>query len=293
MTSGGDAPVDVVTGANSGIGEAATRELARRGRRVIMLCRDRERGEIARDGIAADVPGAGLELVLADLADFGAVRRAAREIRERAPRLDSLVANAGLFLHRRRITGEGFEATMAVNHLGHFLLTGLLLPKLRESGGRVVVVSSDAHRHGDLRRAPPDAILRGEGDYSGMRAYSDSKLANLLFARELARREEEAGTGVTVTALHPGMLATSIWDRNDNLLSRLMRLFKPFMGSAEKGGDAVARLAADPEQERVTGRYHDGVDPAEPSEQARDRELARRLWDASMEATGLDAFPPG
>lgn len=284
--------VAVVTGANSGVGEAATRALARRGWRVVMLCRNRARGEAARDRIAGDAPGPRPGLVLADLADLESLRRGADEIRERHPRLDALVANAGLYLHRRQLTDEGFETTLAVNHLGHFLLTALLLPALRAAEGRVVVVSSDAHRHGDLDRAPLSRILRGDVDYGGMQAYADSKLANLLFARELARREDARSTGVTVAALHPGMLATSIWNRNDDLMSRIMRLFKPLMGSPETGGEAVARLASDAGQTATTGRYFNGTEPAEPSDRARDPGLARRLWEASLEATGLETFPP-
>lgn len=276
--------VSVVTGANSGVGFATVRQLARRGMPVVMVCRSRERGESARRRIGEEVPSAELDLRLADLASLEEVRRLAAELRAAHPEIHVLVNNAGIYAARRRITVDGFERTMAVNHLSHFLLTDLLEEELRAGRARVVTVSSEAHRGGKLRRAPLEAILRGQVSYRGMQAYADSKLANALFAFGLARRTE--GTGIRSNAVHPGMLATRIWNQNADPLSLLVRLFKPFMGSPEEGGGAVVHLAADPETAEVSGRYFDQREEARAAEAAYDRELARELWEVSAEVTG-------
>ena len=275
----------LVTGANSGVGFAASRALAREGHRVLMACRSRERAEAARERIREEHPGAELPIVLGDLAVLDDVRTVAETVLAGEERLDAVVANAGLYRADFRRTVDGFEETMAVNHLAHFLLVGLLLPALREAGGRVVVLSSEAHRRARLEREPLEVLLREPDDYDGFQAYCDAKLANLLFALELARREEPAE--VTVNALHPGMLATRIWNRNTNFLSLLLRLFKPFMGDPAEGGEPAARLVTAPELEGVTGRYFDQEEPVEPSGAARDRALAEELWRVSEEAVAL------
>jgi len=274
----------LITGGNSGIGKEAARRLVRDGARVILLCRSRERGEDARRELATEAAGPAPELVVGDLERFDSVRSAAAEVARRAPSLDALVANAGVYRAQREITPEGLERTMAVNHVGHHLLVGLLLDRVVDAGGRVAVVSSEAHRAGRLRRRPLEEILRGEGDYSGWQAYADSKLANLLFAFELGRRLE--GTGVGVSALHPGTLATSIWNRNRDVASLVARLAKPFMGSPERGGERVARLVTDPALAEERGVYVSGEERSRASEDAYDRELAEELWGATDRATG-------
>lgn len=282
---GPDRGLCLVTGANSGIGFETTLRLARRGRPVVMACRSRRRARGARRAIRAEIPSADLEILELDLADLASVREAAAAFREDHDRLDVLVANAGLYRSDLRRTGAGFEETMAVCHLGHFLLTALLLEPLRRAGGRVVAVSSDAHRRGELADRELEAVFRGEGDFSGVQAYSDAKLANVLFARELARRE--ADRGVAAASVHPGALATRIWNRNRDLLSLLARLAKPLMGRAAEGGEAVARLAWIPVAELGVGRYFDRTELSEPAPGARDPELAARLWEASERAVGL------
>lgn len=282
---GPDRGLCLVTGANSGVGHETTLRLARRGRPVVMACRSRRRARAARRAIRDEVPSAALEILEVDLADPASVREAAASFREEHDRLEVLVANAGLYRAELRRTAAGFEETMAVCHLGHFLLTALLLEPLRRAGGRAVVVSSDAHRRGDLAGRAPEAVFRGEGGFSGVQAYCDAKLANVLFARELARRE--AGRGVSAASVHPGALATRIWNRNRDPLSLVARLAKPFMGRAAEGGEAVARLARIPAGELGEGRYFDRTEPAEPAGQARDPELAARLWEASERAVGL------
>ncbi len=172
---------------------------------------------------------------------------------------------------------------MATNHVGHFLLTLELLPLLCGRGGRVVNVSSESHRSGNLRRAPLEDLLRGRGRFSGMRAYSDSKLANVLFTFELARRH--GAEGIRANAVHPGLLATRIWNQNNDVLSLLVRLFKPLMGRPRVGGRAVYRLLAEPEFQSLSGRYFKGNRETRAAAQAYDRALARDLWEMSAQIT--------
>ena len=276
----------VVTGANSGVGKSASRLLAASGATVVMLCRDRQRGAAAQAEIQQHADGSTVHLHLADLASLDAARSAGEALRAQFQRIDVLVNNAGAFRARREITVDGFEMTFAVNHLAHFLLTYTLLEPLKAAAGRVINVSSEAHRSGKLRRRPLEEIIRGAGRYNGWTAYQDSKLANVLFTFELARRLGESG-GVTTNALHPGVLATRIWNQNADPVSLLMRLFKPLMGRPSRGGKAVARLAADPELEGVTGKYYKVLVESPAADAAHDIELARELWELSAELTGV------
>ncbi len=279
----------VVTGANSGVGRSASRLLAARGANVVMVCRDRRRGEAARADIRwGAAKGVDIELELADLASLEDVRRAGERLRSRLDRLDVLVNNAGVYRARREITADGFERTMAVNHLGHFLLTHSLLEALKAAAGRVIVVSSEAHRGGNLTRLPLEDIFRGTGPYRGFQAYSDSKLANVLFTFELARRLDGASEA-TANALHPGVLATRIWNQNANPASLFMRVMKPFLGSPRRGGEAVARLAGDRELSGVSGRYFTQLDEVSAAKAAHEKDLAERLWRLSVELTDANA----
>lgn len=268
----------LITGANAGIGRSAAGILAAGGARVLLLCRDSGRGEEAREAIAERAAGPEPELFVADLARPAEVRRAAEQVLERHAGLNAVVANAGIYRARRSKTEAGIERTLAVNHLGHFLLVGLLWGGLADDG-RVVVVSSESHRAGRLERRPLEEIFRAEGDYSGWQAYADSKLANLLFAFELGRRAGRPGIGVL--ALHPGMLATRIWNRNHDLGSLAARLIKPWMGSPDEGGRRVARLVMDPELAGARDIYFKGDKPSRASEMAYERDLATRLWELS------------
>jgi len=172
---------------------------------------------------------------------------------------------------------------MATNHLGPFLLTNLLLERLKAARGRIVNVSSQVHHSGDLRRAPLEAIIRGDDWKGGLKAYSDSKLANVLFTFELARRCGRWGG--TANALHPGVLATRIWNKSASPISVLMRLFKPMMKSPSVGGRAVFRLAADPDLAKTTGRYFNVETEARAQPLAYDEDLARNLWETSERLT--------
>lgn len=278
-------PVTVLTGANSGIGLDAAHRLARAGGTLILLCRNEERGAPAAAAVRAASGNDDVHLEVADLASLAQVRAAGGRIATRWPKITALVNNAGLASLERRMTEDGFELTLQVNHLSHFLLTGVLRGALRAGRARVINVSSGAHRQGRLSQAPLGAILRGEERYAGLQAYADSKLANVLFTFELARRE--GAHGIVANALHPGMLATGIWDRNPGWAWWATRLLKPFMGRPDAGGDAVAWLVTDPKLAQVTGSYFRGREPSRPSPASLDEALAAELWTRSAEAVGL------
>jgi retinol dehydrogenase 14 len=273
--------VAVVTGASSGIGLYTALGLARVGMHVIMTGRDRERTEAARNFVAARTSGAEIETALADFASLTAVRRLADQILARCERIDLLVNNAGLFSPHYRLSADGYELIFAVNHLAPFLLTNLLLDRLKLSApARVVTVASRAHRGNRIDLT----TITGPRGWSMRRAYGRSKLCNILFTRELARRLE--GTGVIATCLHPGVVATGIGQRG-GLVELGWRLLKPFMISAEKGAETTLFLAtvADPapfNRGYVVGKVLERPDPA-----ALDDNLARRLWDQSAQLVGL------
>ena len=274
--------VHMVTGANSGIGKATATQLAERGAAVVMVCRSRERGRAAQEDVRLKSGSSRVDLMLADLSVQQQIRDLTARFRQQYDRLDVLVNNAGLYLSERQESADGIEMTFAVNHLAPFLLTTLLLDVLKASApARIVNVNSESHRGARLRFDD----LELEDDYHWIKAYGKSKLANLLFTYELARRLE--GTGVVVNALHPGMVSTRIWNHNRNPISLLMRLGKPFMTSPRKSARYVVRLATDPALEDVNGKYFDEDEERRSSEESYDEEAARRLWKVSEEMTGL------
>lgn len=274
----------VVTGANSGVGRSAAELLAAAGASVVMVCRSEERGRAALDAVRKQSPDPRVRLEVADLSSLGSLRELASRLAGLGS-VDVLVNNAGVYRARREMTEDGFEMTMGVNHLGHFALTHLLMEQLTEAGGRVISVSSDGHRSGDLKRAPLDDVLTGRIPFKGLQAYADSKLANVLFAFELSRRMGQAG--LTAAALHPGVLATRIWNQNLNPLSLMMRVFKPFMKRPSTGGKAVCRLAFGSEAADVDGRYFHVEEESKAADQAYDQELAEKLWNESARLTGM------
>jgi len=269
----------LVTGATSGIGREAAVELARRGARVVIVGRDRERTERARASVAERSASADVSHLLGDFSSQASIRELAQAFRSRHDRLHVLVNNAGGVNKTRRLSAEGIEATFAVNHLGYYLLTDLLRDVLVKSApARVVVVASIGHRRGSLDF---DDLGFARG-YSTMRAYARSKLANVLFASELARRL--AGTGVTANSLHPGTVDTNIWSGAPWWAKPIIRLlYRPFFSSAEKGGSYIVDLAANPALEGVTGKYFEEGRLVDPSRLAMDAVLARRLWEVSAE----------
>lgn len=275
-----------MTGASSGIGLETARALARLGARVVMVCRDPARAEAARVLVAeaAGDDGAAPIVLLADLADLAAVRRLGDEVDATVDRLDVLVNNAGVLVPTRRTSPDGIELTLATNHLSMFVLTDRLLGLLgADGGGRVVTVSSEAHRAARLDWSD----LQAERSYSAFRAYGRSKLMNLLFTVELARRT--AGTGVTANALHPGVIASGFWRGVGGPLGLAAKVVKPFMTSPEAGAATSVYLAASPDVAGISGRYFAKQREKTPSGAARDADDARRLWDVSQALVGAGA----
>lgn len=281
MASGAIERVGVVTGASAGIGLYTALSLARTGMRVVMISRDRTRTEAARHFVTDRVSGAQVETGLADFASLAAVRRLAGEILAGHDRIDLLINNAGLFSPKFQRSAEGYELTFAVNHLAPFLLTNLLLERLKASApARVVTVASRAH-HGNRIDL---ATIAGPRDWTMLKAYGRSKLCNILFTRELAARLQ--GSGVVATCLHPGVVATRLAQRG-GLAELGWRLAKPFMISAEKGAETSLFLATVPDPAPFNGGYVVGKALARPDSAALDDGLAQRLWDESARLVGL------
>jgi NAD(P)-dependent dehydrogenase (short-subunit alcohol dehydrogenase family) len=270
--------VCVVTGANRGIGRATAEGLARLGGTVILVCRNKDDGEVASHeiGIKYAVRPA---VVVADLSSQASIRRAAAGIQTRHPRLHVLVNNAGVIPRRREITVDGLEMQFAVNHLAYFLLTGLLLPGL-EAGApsRIINVSSGAHTHAAIDFDD----LQAERGYDAKQVYSRSKLANVLFTYELARRLR--GTGVTANCLDPGVVATGMLADYLGLAPRDGPV-STFGAKPEKGAETSIYLASSPEVEGITGKYFERKRATRSSRQSYDEAAARRLWEISERLT--------
>ena len=281
----------LVTGASGGIGLATALGLAALGARVAIAGRDPKRVPAAARSIRR--PGAVVEVFVADMSSQSEVRRLAGEVLERLPRLDVLVNNVGGYWNTRHVTDDGLERTFALNHLAPFLLTSLLLDRMVQGGhGRVVTVASNAQA---LGRIDFDD-LQGAEDYSGARAYNQSKLANVLFTYELARRLQR--TSVTANALHPGVVNTSFGREDPAGIQRVLVPFlRPLMKSPEKGAATSIHLASAPAMDKVSGQFFAGSRPTRSSPRSYDTAVAARLWQASVELTGqtspdLSGDPP-
>jgi len=263
-----------ITGPTAGIGRSASLELARRGAQLTLFCRSREKGQALQQEI---VSAGGLKpaIIIMDMADLSSVRRAGEEFLAGAKSLDVLLNNAGVVNTSRKVTVDGYEETLAVNHFAPFLLTGLLLPLLQKTpGARIVNVSSNAH-----------AFVKGMGfedmqatkNYKTFREYGRSKLANILFTRSLAKRLE--GQDVTVNSLHPGAVATSLGSQNAGFFSKnLPRLLKPFFRSPEQGAQTSIYLCCSDAVTGVSGDYFFNCKRIQPKPWARDDAAADRLW---------------
>ena len=276
----------IVTGGNSGIGFETAAALAGAGARVIITARDRERGGAAVEEIRARGGSGSVELSVFDLGRLESVREGAADLLGRAPRIDVLVNNAGLMLTERRETADGFETTFGVNHLGPFLLTMLLLDRVRESApARIVNVSSTAHQ--SARNGLDFDDLQSTKGYAGMAVYGRSKLANIYFTTELARRL--SGTGVTVNSLHPGTIRSGFGGDGDagGFFGWGIKVARPFMAGPAKGAETSVYLASAPEVEGVTGQFFAKCRPKTPSKAARDDAAAARLWELSEQMVGL------
>jgi NAD(P)-dependent dehydrogenase (short-subunit alcohol dehydrogenase family) len=265
--------VVLITGANTGIGLITARELARAGAQVFIACRSEARGKEAQAAIAA-ATGKQVTLITLDLSDLSSVRAAAEAFLARGLPLHVLINNAGL-AGQRGLTRQGFELTFGVNHLGHFLLTELLLPRIRASApARIVTVASRAHMR--AHTIPFAALREPTQSLTGVPEYGVSKLANVLFSAELSRRLQ--GSGVTTYALHPGVVATDVWRHVPAFARGLIKLF---MISPEQGALTTLHCATSPEAERQSGLYYDEQRVKEPNAAARDPALARELWQQS------------
>lgn len=274
-----------ITGGNTGIGLATATELARRGARLHLACRSREKGLAAVGAVSRATGNPDVRFIELDLGDFASIRACAGSFLALGEPLHVLVNNAGI-AGNRGVTADGFERTFGVNHLGHFLLTNLLLPRLTESRpARVVTVSSDAHKEW-INSFDFDAVQRRTKTTTGRREYAVSKLANVLFTQELGRRT--AGTGVTAYALHPGVVASDIWRR---VPWPIRPLIKRRMITNEQGAQTSLYCATSPHVADVSGRYYDECREAETSPLVTP-ELGRELWARSEAWTGLATTSP-
>ena len=291
VSGGASERIGIVTGASSGIGLYTALGLARTGMRVVMGGRDRDRTEAARRFVSDRARAPQVETALADFASLAEVRRLAAEILAAHDRLDLLVNNAGLFSPKFQLSADGYELTFAVNHLAPFLLTNLLLERLKATASadlgsasvgsaRIVTVASRAHRGNRIDLA----TIAGPRDWTMLKAYGRSKLCNILFTRELAARLH--GAGVTAICLHPGVVATGIAQRG-GVVELGWRLMKPFMVSPEKGAETSLFLATTPDPAPFDGGYVVGRALTPPDPAALDDDLAGRLWEESARLVGM------
>lgn len=268
--------IAIVTGANSGMGMATARALLKEGATVIMLCRNEKRGKEAYNELVKD-GNSRTYLILCDLGDYESVRAFARQVREQFGRVDVLVNNAGFISLDRQETKEGLERQFGINHIGHFLLTTELLDLMGE-GARIVNVASGAHKVGKIHF---DDVNLHKG-FNVIKAYGQSKLANILFTRELARRV--ADRGITVNCCHPGAVATNMGvDRETGFGKKVTRLLKPFFLTPEEGARTTVFLATDESVKNVTGEYFYKRKIAKSSKRSKDVELAKKLYEFSEE----------
>jgi NAD(P)-dependent dehydrogenase (short-subunit alcohol dehydrogenase family) len=272
--------VCLITGGNSGIGKATALGLAKLDATVVIVSRDRDKGEAALLEIRTRSGNKNVDAMVCDLSSQDSVRELAHDFRGRYKRLHVLINNAGIFLPKRTVTVDGLEATFATNHLGHFLLTNLLLDLLKANApSRIINLTSSAHYGTEMDFED----LQGEKKYSGYHAYSQSKLANVLFTYQLAKLLE--GTGVTANCLHPGVVRTGFGKDQSGLMNILVRIGSPFMMSADGAARAAVYLATSPELEKVTGKFYSKGKETESSKQSYNTASAERLWKQSAELT--------
>jgi NAD(P)-dependent dehydrogenase (short-subunit alcohol dehydrogenase family) len=272
----------LLTGFTQGIGKETAIGLAKKGASLTLVARDAARAEAAANDVRAQAAGGTVEVLIADLSSLASIRKLAADFLGKHDRLDVLLNNAGGINTSRKVTGDGFEMTFAVNHLAYFLLTNLLLDAIRASGdGRIVNVASEAHRRG---RIYFDDLQLGKG-YGSFKAYSQSKLANILFTRELARRL--SASKITANSVHPGVVRTGFGRGDGGWLALGVKIAGAFFLSPEQGAATSIYLASSPEVARVSGKYFARCKEKTPSRRAQDDEVALKLWDVSARLTGL------
>ena len=267
----------VITGATSGIGQIAAERLAQQGARIVQIARSIPRGEAALARLNA-INNAGHTVHYADLSRLFEMKRIAAAVASKEPRIDVLINNAGAMFNTRQVTEDGLELTLATNHAAYFVLTLGLLKSLQK-GARIVSTASDAHRGAKLDFSD----LQCEKGYSGFGAYRKSKLANILFTRELARR----ATGITANSLHPGFVSTRFGDESGGFLAMLFRVAKLGAITPEKGAETIVYLASSPDVASTTGQYFYKCKPSTPTKEAQDDAAAKRLWDETERLTGV------
>jgi NAD(P)-dependent dehydrogenase (short-subunit alcohol dehydrogenase family) len=271
----------VATGATSGIGEVAAVALAAQGARIVLVARDRTRADVTLEKLHKVAPALRHSVHLGDLSVIADMKRLGSEIAAAEPGIDVLINNAGAAFAGRKVTADGLEMTFATNHMSYFVLTNLLLERIKATrGARIVSTASDAHRSGKLDFSD----LQGEKRYSTFGAYGNSKLCNILFTRELAKRL--AGTGVTANCLHPGFVRTRIGENNTGL-AFIARIIKLFAISPEEGARTITYLASSPDVTGATGGYYYKCALSEPTQAARNDADAKRLWEVSAGLAGV------
>jgi NAD(P)-dependent dehydrogenase (short-subunit alcohol dehydrogenase family) len=276
--------VVVITGATSGIGQVAAEGLAGMGARLVLVARDKVRGQATLARLRERAPGISHSIHYADLSRLVEMKRVAAEIAAAESRIDVLINNAGALFTSRQVTEDGLERTFAINHMAYVVLTHGLRERLIASApARVVNTASAAHNRAQLDFND----LQSAHGYRGFKVYGRSKLCNILYTRELARRW--AGTGVTANSLHPGFVATRFGDQSGGLLSYIVGMAKMFAISPEKGADTIVYLASSPEVDHVSGGYFYQCRPATPSKEAQGDAAARRLWLESARLGGLES----
>jgi NAD(P)-dependent dehydrogenase (short-subunit alcohol dehydrogenase family) len=274
----------VITGGTSGIGEVAALELAQMGARIVLVGRDKPRAQTTLARLRERGPGLAHTVHYADLTRLAEMKRVAAQIAGAEPRIDVLINNAGAMFAARRVTEDGLERTFALNHMAYFVVTAGLRERLTASAGaRIVNTASDAHRGAML----DFDNLQSEKGFGAMQAYGRSKLCNILFTRELARRLH--GTGVTANCLHPGFVATRFGDQSGGLISHIVWLAKYFAIPPTEGAKTVVYLAASPEADGVSGKYFYKCRATTPSPAAEDDHAASALWERSVELAGVKA----
>lgn len=270
----------VITGATSGIGEVAADRLAQKGARIVFVARDHARGQETLKHLRAIAGHDSHAVHYADLTRLSEMKRVAKAIADSEPEIDVLINNAGALFNTRQVTEDGLEKTFALNHMSYFVVTNLLLDKLKP-GARIVSTASDAHKGAKLNFND----LQSEKGYSGFGVYGRSKLMNILFTRELAKRL--AGSGVTANCLHPGFVATRFGDSSGGILSWGVRAAKSFALTPEQGAETIIYLASSPDVENRSGGYYYKSALASPSSEAQSDADAKRLWDSSARISGL------